>query len=146
MDVSTKHGGSTLADARRRLRVLIVDDDRDFVQILMVLLKDQGHEPHGVYAGRYVVGSVIDVEPDVVVLNTNMPDMTGSSAAHTIKSLRGSDGPVLIGISGISGHYQSLAEKALARPVGFKYYLEKPFVHEELLALLDNLRYRVASF
>lgn len=111
----------------------------------MVLVKDEGHEPHGVYAGRYVVGSVIDIEPDVVVFNTSMPDMTGSSVAQTIRTLRGTDGPVLIGISGISGRYQSIAEKALARPVGFKYYLEKPFVHEELLALLDNLRYPAAS-
>ena len=111
----------------------------------MVLLKGEGYEPHGVYAGQYVVGSVIDIEPDVVVLNTNMPDMSGSSVAQMIRTLRGSDRPVLISISDIGGRYQSFAERALARPVGFKYYLVKPYVHEELLALLDNLRYPVGS-
>ena len=140
-----QHRISTPSDVRRRLRVLIVDYDRDLVQDLMMLLKDEGYEPHGVYASRYIVDSVIDVEPDVVVLNTDMPDITASSVVRAIRTRRGSAGPALIGISDSGRRYRSLAEKVLARPVGFKYYLEKPFAPEELLALLDNLRYPVGK-
>jgi hypothetical protein len=49
---------------KRRLRVLVADDDPDMVASLLVLLRDEGHEVLGVHHGADVVESVGDFAPD----------------------------------------------------------------------------------
>jgi len=49
------------AGARRRLRILIADDERDTVLTLMMLLREEGHEVRGVYDGRQVLEILRDL-------------------------------------------------------------------------------------
>jgi DNA-binding response OmpR family regulator len=127
-DDSTAHGG-----ARRGLRVLVADDDRDSVLTLMMLLRDEGHEVRGVYSGRQVMGHVLDFDPDVVLLDIAMPELSGWEVARTIRARRGADRPMLIGIS---GEYKQGSDRVLAQILGFNHYLVKPYAPAELLALL----------
>ncbi len=119
--------------AQRALRVLVADDDRDSVLTLMMLLRDEGHEVRGVYSGRQVMGHVLDFDPDVVLLDIAMPELSGWEVARTIRARRGADRPVLIGIS---GEYKQGSDKVLAQILGFNHYLVKPYAPAELLALL----------
>ena len=126
-DDSTAHGG-----ARRGLRVLVADDDRDTVLTLMMLLRDEGHEVRGVYSGRQVMGHVLDFDPDAVLLDIAMPELSGWEVARTIRARR-ADRPLLIGIS---GEYKQGSDRVLAQILGFNHYLVKPYAPAELLALL----------
>jgi CheY-like chemotaxis protein len=89
---ATAHGS-----AQRALRVLVADDDRDSVLTLMMLLRDEGHEVRGVYSGRQVMGHVLDFDPDVVLLDIAMPELSGWEVARTIRARRGAERPMLIG-------------------------------------------------
>ena len=129
---STNH-----SSAQRALRVLVADDDRDSVLTLMMLLRDEGHEVRGVYSGRQVMGHVLDFDPDVVLLDIAMPELSGWEVARTIRAQRGADRPVLIGIS---GEYKQGSDRVLAQILGFKHYLVKPYAPAELLALLAPSR------
>ena len=53
--------------AKRGLRVLVADDDRDLVVSLMALLRDEGHEVLAVHHGGDVVETVGDFAPDVLL-------------------------------------------------------------------------------
>jgi DNA-binding response OmpR family regulator len=123
--------------APRPLRVVIADDDRDSVLTLMMLLREEGHDVRGVYTGRQVMGQVLDFDPDVVLLDIAMPELSGWEVARTIRERRGAERPVLIGIS---GEYKQGADKVLAQILGFNHYLVKPYPPAELLALLQPLK------
>ena len=129
----TAHSG-----AAHSLRIIVADDDRDSVLTLMMLLQqEEGHEVRGVYSGRQVMGQVIDFDPDVVLLDIAMPELSGWEVARTIRARRGTDRPLLIGIS---GEYIKGADKVLSQILGFNHYLVKPYAPAELLALLAPLR------
>jgi DNA-binding response OmpR family regulator len=117
----------------RPLRVVVADDDRDTELSLTMLLQEEGYEVRGVSSGRQVMGAVIDFDPDVVVLDINMPGVGGWEIARTIRSQRGSERPMLIGIS---GEYKHGADRVLAQIIGFDHYLLKPCAPSELLSLL----------
>jgi len=131
------HSETHRNSGKRALRVLVVDDDRDSVLTLMTLLKDEGYEPHGVYAGRYVMGSVIDVDPDVVILDINLADRSGWEIARAIRSQRGRERPTLIGVS---GQYTEASDQARARISGFDHYFLKPYDPADLLRVLASIR------
>jgi DNA-binding response OmpR family regulator len=123
--------------AERPLRIVVADDDRDSVLTLVMLLREEGHEVRGVYSGRQVMGQVIDFDPDAVLLDIAMPELSGWEVARTIRARRGAERPLLIGIS---GEYKQGADKVLAQILGFNHYLVKPYAPAELLALLAPLR------
>jgi DNA-binding response OmpR family regulator len=122
----------------RPLRVLIADDDRDLAAMWMMLLREVGHEVHAVYSGRYVMGAVIDVDPDVVVLDINLPGFSGWEVARMIRAKSGNERPVLVGVS---GEYRNWANKVLADIIGFDHYFVKPCDTTELLGVLASIKH-----
>lgn len=122
--------------AKRALRILVADDDRDSVLTLRLLLTDEGHEVRTVYSGRLVMGVVIDFDPDVVLLDIAMPEKSGWEVARTIRERRGAERPIIIGIS---GEYVKGPDRILAQILGFHHYLVKPYAPADLLALLAPL-------
>jgi DNA-binding response OmpR family regulator len=80
---------------------------------------------------------VIKFEPDVVVLDINLPDVSGWQLASTIRARRVKKQPLLVGISGV---YTKGGDKVLAEINGFDHYLLKPCPPENLLKLLAPLR------
>lgn len=122
--------------APRPLRILVADDERDTVLTLMVLLRDEGHEVRGVYSGRQALAVLRDFEPDAVLLDIALPELSGWEVAREIKKRMGDTGPLLIGIS---GEYKQGADRILSEIIGFDHYLLKPYEPRALLALLAPL-------
>jgi CheY-like chemotaxis protein len=144
-DTRRRHAASRAApsdstgrqSAPRPLRILVADDDPDSVLTLTMLLTDEGYEVHSVSSGRRVMGGVIDFDPDVVLLDIAMPELSGWEVARTIRERRGTERPVLIGVS---GEYIKGADRILAQILGFHHYLVKPYAPADLLALLAPLK------
>ncbi len=124
------------------LRVLVADDDRDTANVLAAILRDEGHEVHIALRGDEV--SEIDrlIRPDVLVLDLNMPGMSGYAVAREIRERRGLLAPLLIAISGA---WKETAEQRVARAMGFDHYLRKPCEAAELIALLNGFRQRARA-
>lgn len=115
----------------KSIRILVANDDRDMVATMMVLLREAGNEVFGVYDGNHVMGVVLDADPDVVILDAELPGLSGSEVARAIRQFRGSERPLLIGLS--SEHTASGERQA------FNHYLAKPYDFRELLKLLAPL-------
>jgi DNA-binding response OmpR family regulator len=130
-------GQPELPKGPRALRIVIADDERDTVLTLMLLLRDEGHEVRGVYTGRQVLDAVRSFDPDVVVLDIAMPDLSGWEVARTIRTHADGKRRLLIGIS---GEYMNSVDKLLSTVVGIDHYLLKPCSPNTLLALLEPLR------
>ena len=84
------------------------------------------------------MGAVIDIDPDVVLLDINLPGFSGWEVARMIRERRGSERPVLVGIS---GKYKDGADKILAEIIGFNHYFLKPCDPTELLDVLSSLKH-----
>ena len=121
--------------ARRRLRVIVADDDRDAVLTLAAVLAHAGHEVREVYRGSEVLRMVRDFDPDAALIDISMPGMTGYDVAREIRQLFGAQRPVLIAVTG----WKKTSDRILAQMAGFDHHLAKPFESEALLALLAEV-------
>jgi DNA-binding response OmpR family regulator len=134
MQLSGGHGG--VSQGPRTLRILVADDARDSVLTLLMLLRDEGHEVRGVHSGRQALAVAPEFEPDAVLLDIALPDLSGWEVARQIRNRTGDKGPMLIGIS---GEYRQASDRILSEIIGFDHYLVKPYEPNALLALLHPL-------
>jgi CheY-like chemotaxis protein len=120
---------------KRKLRVLVADDDHDLVLSLTTLLRAEGHEVFGVHHGGDVVDIVAEFAPDALLLDIGMPKMSGFEIARALRERYGSARPVIVAISG----RKFPADRKIAEIVGFDHHFTKPFEPKELLATLSSL-------
>ena len=120
---------------RRRLRVLIADDERDQVTTLAAILNDEGHDVREVYRGNEVLRMMADFDPDVALVDIGMPGMSGYDVAREVREQYGKARPLLIAVTG----WKKPSDRILAQLVGFDHHLPKPFEAQQLLELLEPL-------
>jgi CheY-like chemotaxis protein len=127
---------------RRALLILVADDDRDTVLTLTEVLRHEGHDVTSVLRGDEVLEVARLLRPDAIVLDINMPGMSGYAVARELRDQHGGRGPFLIGVSGV---WTKEPERLLGLSVGFDEYLVKPCDPQEIVRLLEPLRVRSAA-
>ena len=132
-DLRVVNAGEAKQAPRSPLRTLIADDERDTASVLAAILRDEGHEAHVVLRGDEVLEMDRLLRPDVVILDINMPGMSGFAVARQIRARRGVAAPLLIAIS---GKWTRKEDQELGEGVGFEHYLLKPCEPKQLLELL----------
>ena len=118
---------------RRRLRVLIVDDNRDLVDTMGEVLTTDGHIVKGIYSAATIAPDYIEFQPDVVLMDIRMPGRDGWAAALEIRSLFKEKPLTLIAVS---GQYPQGVDKDWLKASGFDYFLIKPADPNVLLQLV----------
>jgi len=125
-----------LVKASGVMRVLVVDDNRDNMLTLGVLLRSEGHVVHlaknGVEALR-LAGAFL---PDVALLDLMMPGRSGFDVALELQRRYRTECPALIVLT---GHGESREQ---AQASGFQHFVTKPYDPQALLRLLGSLKIR----
>lgn len=67
-------------------RILLVDDDRDLVEVLRIVLEGHGYEVLASYSAPEALAAVDGDRPDLVILDVMMPDAT--EGFHVVWNLR----------------------------------------------------------
>jgi CheY-like chemotaxis protein len=119
----------------RPLRVLLADDDRDSAASLSTLLELEGFEVRVVHGGQEALDAAREFKPDVCLLDSGMPKITGYEAARRFRQRYGNDCPVLIAVTG----WKQASDKILATLAGFDHHVAKPYEPTELVKLLAKL-------
>ncbi|MES9278716.1 response regulator transcription factor [Cutibacterium acnes] len=120
------------------MRILIADDDPQFLRALRITLGARGYEVLLARDGQHALEMAIDHKPDIILLDLGMPRLDG---VKVIEAVRGwSSAPILV-ISGRSGS----AEKVEALDAGADDYVTKPFSMDELLARIRVLTRRIGQ-
>ena len=118
------------------MKILVADDDPQFLRALRITLGAKGYEVVVAADGRQALSLAIDERPDLVMLDLGMPRLDG---VQVIEGLRGwSTAPILV-VSGRTG----AADKVEALDAGADDYVTKPFAMDELLARIRALTRRV---
>lgn len=115
--------------------ILIVDDDEIVAEVASAALLDAGHICGWVGSGREALDLLRWRRPDVLLLDQDMPEMTGAQVLRELRtSPRHYDLPVIM-FTGITG----AADEQAARFNGAQAYLRKPFASEALLREIETL-------
>jgi CheY-like chemotaxis protein len=108
------------AAATSSLRVLVVDDNRDWTDEMVAQLSEAGYWVRGAYDGREALDVASLFSPEIVILDARMPRMGGHDAARVFSRHPNATRPVLIGISAYP------EERERAARTGFAHFIEKP--------------------
>lgn len=115
-------------------RVLIVDDEKNIVDILKYNLKKEGYETIEAYDGREAIEKAIQLKPDIILLDVMLPIYDGFEVC---RKLREQIQTPIIMLTAKEGE----VDKILGLEMGADDYVTKPFSPRELIARIkSNLR------
>src|SRR6218665_2603789 len=66
--------------------ILIVDDETNIRDLLLTSLRFAGFSAHAVANGAQAISAVLEQEPDLIVLDVMLPDMTGFGVAKRLRT------------------------------------------------------------
>lgn len=70
-----------------KIKVLLVDDEKDFLKVMGVRLKDWGYDLIEAQNAKEALEAVISKGPDAVILDYMLPDMDGISVLREIRKI-----------------------------------------------------------
>lgn len=111
----------------KKIKVLVVDDEPRIRMFIRANLEARGYEVYLAQDGTEAVEMAGRVDPDVIVLDVNMPRMDGIEACRRIREW--ADMPIII-----LSVREDEKDKVKALDEGADDYVTKPFGIEELLA------------
>jgi two-component system OmpR family response regulator len=119
----------------RGVRVVVVDDDRDTVMTLGILLRSEGFDVSLVQDPAAVPAVVAEVRPQAVLMDIVMPGRNGLEVAAALRGAHGALCPLLIAVSGQT----DAGTRARAQASGFNHFIAKPYLPATVLELLSSL-------
>lgn len=118
-----------------RNKVLIVEDEKNIVDILRFNLTREGYETMEAYDGAAGLTLALEHAPDLILLDLMLPEMDGFQVCRALRD-QGNQTPVLI----ITAREEE-KDKVLGLELGADDYVTKPFSVRELLARVKaNIR------
>lgn len=119
-------------------KILIVDDERDLVEMLSVFFQENGFETIPAYDGKEGMAKAEEEKPDLITLDISMPGESGVKMYHHLKhSTILAEIPIII-LTGAPPELKSFVNKVktFPKPAG---YFEKPVNREKLLEKVKEL-------
>ena len=116
-----------------KLKVLLVDDEKEFVESLSERLELRDVEAEIAYDGEQALQAVKEGKPDVMVLDLRMPGIDGIEVLRQAKKNH-PDVAVVI----LTGHGTDKDEKEALR-LGASAYLKKPVDVDQLVGILHKV-------
>ncbi|MBZ0290623.1 MAG: response regulator transcription factor, partial [Anaerolineae bacterium] len=114
-------------------RILIIEDDRDFLRLLQIELELQGYEVSSAVTGPKGLTRFEELKPDLVMLDLALPAMNGLDVCRQLR--KQSNVPILI----MTGHAVTEEEMAEGLNAGADEYMIKPLRPLELQARVNAL-------
>lgn len=129
---------------REKIRVLIADDNSEFVMTLNGYLeKEEDMEVIGIAKdGNEAYKMIVDLKPDVVLLDVIMPHLDGLGVLEMLQSAQLEKVPLCIMLSAVG--QDKITQKAIS--LGAEYYVVKPFdIHLLIKRMRDFKFYQPGS-
>lgn len=121
------------------MRILIVEDDRDLAAALDDALRFEGYATRVAYNGLEAVRMLAEQSIDIVLLDRDLPIMSGDAVMETIAS---NDIPVSVLMLTAAAQVR---DRINGLELGADDYLIKPFAYPELLARIRALQRRAGK-
>ncbi len=114
-------------------RILIVDDSKEIINLLLAILTPLGYQITTTEDGKDGLAKIIYEKPNLVLLDLNLPGMSGISILEALHQ-RHIETPVIM----MTFHgSEVISERALR--LGAREYIVKPFPLEDMLAAVERV-------
>jgi two-component system, OmpR family, phosphate regulon response regulator PhoB len=111
--------------------ILVVDDEETFMLVVTTLLEQDGHRVVPAPDGDTALAAIEDHTPDLIVLDLELPGMSGLELLSRLRPRV--DVPIVV----VSGH-EAESERVLAFDLGADDYVVKPFLSREFAARIRS--------
>jgi DNA-binding response OmpR family regulator len=115
------------------MRVLIVEDHKEYAVIIKMLVQQMGLEAIHAPTGEQAIELAKTQKPDLILLDLNLPGMTGWDVLKAIKEQYGEHGIPCI----VSTAYTDPANRMVGKFQYVKSYITKPYELSELKTAIE---------
>ena len=123
------------------IKILVVDDDPDIVEILKYNLKNSGYSVKSAVNGVDAIKKAKKYIPDIILMDVMMPEMSGIEACEEIKKIDQLSQAIIIFLSARSEDYTQIS----AYDAGADDYISKPVKPKILLKKISNIAKKINS-
>ncbi|QLE58012.1 PAS domain S-box protein [Nostoc sp. TCL26-01] len=119
------------------LRLVVVDDDADTLELLTFILEQQGVEVKAVSSATEALKAITQTQPDLLLSDIGMPEVDGYMLIQRLRTMETSTTKKLpaIALTAFAGEADS--QRIISS--GFQYHLTKPVEPSELAKVIANL-------
>ena len=133
-DVNGEAEGRQLHQSLSGLRVLVVDDDADTLQLMTTALTSRQATVTAVSSAGEAINAIKTSRPDVLVSDIAMPDEDGYGLIRKIRALEDQSEPVIPAVAITA--YAKEEDRNRALSSGYQIYLAKPIELTELVSVV----------
>ena len=117
-------------------KILVVDDDLFFMQMLRDVLEKHGHQVHSAPDGEIALKMFYDGDYEVIICDLIMPNMDGM---ELIMELRKNYPDVkIIAVSGGDKQLHASTYLTVTKDLGANYVFEKPLSNSDILSAIEE--------
>jgi PAS domain S-box-containing protein len=136
--IAAKAAGTERLQGGKRLRVLIVDDNKDAAESLAMLLSFLGHEVRTASDGPRGIQEAQSLRPDLMLLDIGMPGMDGYEVARRMRQQEATRDATIVALTG----WGKDEDRRHSREAGFDQHMVKPPDLAEVEQLIKKLQNR----
>jgi signal transduction histidine kinase len=119
------------------LKVVVVEDNDDIRELMCASLEHRGFSVSSASDGESGVKMILELEPDVAVVDMGLPVLDGCEVAERVRAALGRDAVCLIAMTG----YGQPTDRERAKSSGFDNHLVKPVAPKHLVDVIaETLR------
>jgi two-component system CheB/CheR fusion protein len=118
--------------AARPLKILLVDDNADLVQMLDMCISGMGHQVRKALDGRSAIQAALSYRPDVILLDLGLPIVSGLDVARELRRHPEMKDTRLVAMTG----WGQDEDRRHTSEAGFDHHLTKPTDPGDLEQLL----------
>jgi len=116
-------------------RIVCVDDDLELTRLLQISLEDEGYEVLVANEGEEGLGTILEAQPDLVILDVMMPGLNGWELAKYLREREEWANTPILMLTGIGSKLNDIT----APLYGANAHLDKPFDMDELIVQVELL-------
>ena len=124
---------------KESLKILVVDDDLDIIEILKYNLNNSGYFVKSANNGIKAIKKAKKFLPDIILMDVMMPEMTGIEACSEIRKIDQLRNTIIIFLSARSEDYNQIS----AYDAGADDYISKPVKPKILLKKISNIAKKI---
>jgi DNA-binding response OmpR family regulator len=124
------------------VKILVVDDHPDASEIICSLLTLFGHEAREAVSGGEAVALAAVFEPEVVILDIGLPDLSGYEVARELRSRHPDKGMHIAAITG----WAQVNDRVRSLAAGIDQHFLKPVGADTILAILAAAQESLSRF
>ena len=114
--------------------ILVVDDTPQTLQLLVAILSGANYTVRPADSGALALASALAYPPELVLLDVNMPEMSGFEVCRQLKQNPATQAIPVVFLSGLT----DLDDRVQGFQLGAVDFVAKPFQRDELLARVST--------